>query len=187
MGGRANLSYVKGIHNIKAGIVYEDTILTEQDTFGIVDPTFNPVCFNADGSPHTDPTLTNPNNCTGMLQPNPAYNPLLACIDLTRTAPIPASNGCPGSTSGLYTYHGHADIRELALFFQDNITVKNWSFNLGVRFDHYDGITGANQAEPRLGIAYNHQAEQYRISDFLCAHARNALQREPGAGEHRLQ
>ena len=30
-GGRANVSYVKGIHNIKAGITYEDTILTEQD------------------------------------------------------------------------------------------------------------------------------------------------------------
>jgi hypothetical protein len=155
VGGRANLSYLKGIHNIKAGIVYEDTILTEQDAFGIVDPTFNPVCLNADGSPNTDPTLTNPNNCTGTLQANPAYNPLLACIDLTRTAPLPAANGCPGSASALYNYRGHADIRELALFFQDNITVKNWSFNLGVRFDHYDGITSANQAEPRLGIAYN--------------------------------
>ncbi len=99
VGGRANISYLKGIHNIKAGIVYEDTILTEQDTFGIVDPTFNPVCFNADGSPNTDPTLTDPNNCTGALQPNPGYDPLLACIDLTRTAPLPASNGCPGSTS----------------------------------------------------------------------------------------
>jgi hypothetical protein len=155
LGGRANISYLKGIHNIKAGIVYEDTILTEQDTFGIVDPTFNPVCFNADGSPNTDPTLTDPNNCTGAMQPNPGYNPLLACIDLTRTGPLPASNGCPGSTSALHTYGGHADIRELALFFQDNITVKNWTFNLGVRFDHYDGIVTANQVEPRLGIAYN--------------------------------
>jgi len=155
VGGRANLSYVKGIHNIKAGIVYEDTILTERDTFGVVDPTFNPVCFNADGSPNTDPTLTDPNNCTGDLQANPGYDPLLACIDLTRTAPLPGANGCPGSTSGLYTYRGHADIRELALFFEDNIRLNNWSFNLGVRFDHYDGITSANQGEPRLGIAYN--------------------------------
>ena len=29
----------------------QDTILTEKDTFGIVDPTFNAVCLNADGSP----------------------------------------------------------------------------------------------------------------------------------------
>ena len=155
VGGRANISYLKGRHNIKAGIVYEDTILTEKDAFGIVDPTFNPVCVGADGSPITDPTLTDPSNCSGDLQPNTAYDPLLACIDLTRTSPLPASNGCPGSTSGLYRFRGHANVRELALFLQDNITVKNWTFNLGVRFDHYDGITTANQGEPRLGIAYN--------------------------------
>ncbi len=43
----------------------------------------------------------------------------------------------------------------MAAFFQDNITIKNWTFNLGVRFDHYEGLTSANQAEPRLGVAYN--------------------------------
>jgi len=155
VGGRASISYSKGIHNIKAGITYEDTILTERDNFGIVNPTFNPPCINPDGSAFTDPTLTDPNNCTGVLQPNPGYDPLLGCIDLTRTAPLPASNGCPNSTSGLYGFLGHANVRELALFFQDNITVKNWTFNLGLRFDHYDGITSVNQAEPRLGIAYN--------------------------------
>ncbi len=116
LGGRADLSYLKGIHNIKAGITYEDTILTENDAFGIVDPTFNPVCFNADGSPNTDPTLTDPNNCTGALQANPGYDPLLACIDLTRTGPLPGVYGCPSSTSGRYKFRGHADIRELACF-----------------------------------------------------------------------
>ncbi len=146
---------MKGIHNIKAGITYEDTILTEKDNFGIVDPTFNPVCFNADGSPNTDPSITNPANCTGTLQPNPAFVPLLGCIDLTRTAPLPASDGCPTSTSALYGFRGHANIRQLALFFQDTMTVKNWTFNLGLRFDHYDGIITANQAQPRLGIAYH--------------------------------
>jgi hypothetical protein len=155
LGARANVSYVKGIHNIKAGITYEDTIITEKDSFGIVDPTFNPVCFNADGSPNTNPAITNSSNCTGTLSPNPAYDPLLGCIDLTRTGPLPGSNGCPNATSGLYGFRGHANIRELALFFQDTMTIKNWTFNLGMRFDHYDGITSANQAEPRLGIAYH--------------------------------
>jgi hypothetical protein len=123
LGLRTNVSYIKGIHNIKAGITYEDTIITEKDSFGIVDPTLNT-----------------------------AGNPLLQCIDLTITSPLPA---CPGGASASYLFRGHADIRELAAFFQDTITVKNWSFNLGVRFDHYDGIVSANQAEPRLGIAYN--------------------------------
>ncbi len=123
LGLRTNVSYIKGIHNIKAGITYEDTIITEKDSFGIVDPTLNTV-----------------------------GDPLLQCIDLTITSPLPT---CAGGASASYLFHGHADIRELAAFFQDTITVKNWSFNLGLRFDHYDGIVSANQAEPRLGIAYN--------------------------------
>ena len=85
----------------------------------------------------------------------PAFIPLLACYDLTRTAALPASDGCAGSTSADYKFYGHANIREFALYLQDAITVHNWTFNLGVRFDRYDGITKAAQGEPRLGIAYN--------------------------------
>jgi hypothetical protein len=155
LGLRGSVSIVKGIHNIKAGITYEDTILTENDSFGIVDPTFNPVCLNADGSPDLNPGLTNPANCTKGLQANPGFDPLLACYDLTRTGTLPGSDGCPNSTSGRYAFNGHADIRELALYVQDTITLKNWTVNLGVRFDYYDGIVKAKQGEPRLGIAYN--------------------------------
>ena len=155
LGLRSDLSYVKGIHNLKAGITYQDTILTEKDSFGVVDPTFNTVCLNSDGSAYTGAALTDPAACTGPLAPNPGFVPLLACYDLTRTAPLPGSDGCPGSTSGRYTFNGHADIRELALYIQDTITLKNWTFNLGIRGDVYHGITQANQAEPRVGIAYN--------------------------------
>jgi hypothetical protein len=155
LGLRANLSYVKGIHNLKIGATYEDTILTEKDNFGIVDPTLNPVCLNADGSAFTGAGLTDPNLCTGDLQPNPGFDPLLACYDLTRTGKLPASNGCPTSNSGLYTFNGHANIHQLALYIQDTITKKNWTFSLGLRGDVYNGITSANQVEPRLGIAYN--------------------------------
>ena len=35
------------------------------------------------------------------------------------------------------------------------ITKNNWTFNLGVRFDYYNGITSRKQGEPRLGVAYN--------------------------------
>ena len=42
---------MKGIHNIKAGVTYQQTFLTENDTFGIVDPTFNAPCLDADGTP----------------------------------------------------------------------------------------------------------------------------------------
>jgi hypothetical protein len=155
LGTQATVSYVKGIHNVKFGVKYSDTILTEIDSIGIVDPTANAVCLNADGSPNLDPLLTNPNACTGALQPNPAFIPLLGCYDLSRTGPLPATDGCPNSTSGLYTFHGHADIRETALYLQDTISITNWTFNLGIRGDIYHGITTAQQAEPRVGVAYN--------------------------------
>jgi hypothetical protein len=154
LGLRGSISHAKGIHNIKAGITYEDTLLTEKDSFGVVDPTANAVCLNADGSPDTNPSLTNPAGCTGSLQPNPNFNPVLACYDLTRTGPLAASDACPISTSGQYRFIGHANIRQLSSYVQDTITKDNWTFNVGLRFDYYDGITTANQVEPRVGIAY---------------------------------
>ncbi len=85
IGGQPTLSYSKGIHNIKMGAMYEHTFLTEKDNLGIVDPTFNPVCLNADGSPFTGASITNPAGCTGQLSANPGFVPLLGCYDLTRT------------------------------------------------------------------------------------------------------
>jgi hypothetical protein len=160
-GARITLSYVKGIHNVKIGATYEHTFLTEKDAFGLVDPTANAPCLNANGSADTNPLLTNPADCTGALLPNngqgaaPVFIPILACYDLTRTAPLPASDGCPNSTSGDFNYYGHADIKEFSFFLQDTISIRNWTFNLGLRFDKYNGIASAAQGEPRLGAAYN--------------------------------
>ena len=154
-GLRANIAYVKGIHSIKAGVTWEHTFLDEKDIFGLVDPTANAVCLDADGNPVTDPLLTDPSGCTGLLQPNPDFQPLLACYDLSRTGSLPGSDGCPNSTSGQYGYRGHTDVKQVALFLQDTIMLKNWTFNLGLRGDFYNGITIARQAEPRVGIAYN--------------------------------
>jgi hypothetical protein len=154
-GGRAEVSYVKGINNLKAGVVFQHTFLTEDDAFGVVDPTANAVCLNADGSPDTNPGLTDPANCTSPLQANPGFVPILGCYDLTRTASLPSSDGCPNTSSGLYAYDVHSDIKELALFVQDTITKNNWAFNLGLRSDLYRGISDASQVEPRVGVAYN--------------------------------
>ena len=155
LGTRADVAWANGIHNLKVGFVFSDTILTEKDAIGIVDPTANAPCLNPDGSPDTNPLLTNPAGCAGALTPNPNFVPLLACYDLTRTAALPGSDGCPNSTAGLYNYYGHANIRELALFAQDTITAGHFTFNVGLRFDYYDGIVTQHQFEPRLGTAYN--------------------------------
>ncbi len=46
-------------------------------------------------------------------------------------------------------------MKELALYIEDQIKAGNWLFNLGLREDVYNGLTDANQTEPRVGIAYN--------------------------------
>jgi len=145
-GLRSDISYVKGIHNIKAGATYQHTFLDENNRFGIVDPTLNFVCFNADGSPNTDPTVTATGQCGGAQNPggsaNPDFNPILLPFDLTRSG-------------GLFPFNGHADIKLLSLFVQDAITKGNWALNLGLRGDIYNGLTSHKEAEPRVGIAYN--------------------------------
>jgi hypothetical protein len=156
-GGRAEVSYVKGVNNIKTGVVFQHTFLKEDDSFGVIDPTANAPClFTPNGFPDTNPGLTNPADCSApFLETNPSFIPILGCYDLTRTGSLPGSDGCPSSTSGLYAYNVHSDIKEVALFAQDSITYHNWNFNLGIRGDFYNGISIARQAEPRVGGAYN--------------------------------
>jgi hypothetical protein len=155
LGTRGDIAWANGVHNLKVGFVFSDTILTENDSIAIVDPTANAPCLNSDGSPYLNPLLTNPAGCTGAVSVNPNFVPLLGCYDLTRTGTLPASDGCPNSTSGRYNFYGHANIRELALYAQDTITAGHFTFNVGLRFDYYDGMVTQKQAEPRLGAAYN--------------------------------
>ena len=160
-GARASVSYVKGKNNLKAGIDFENTGLSENDHFGIVNPAANAVCLNADGTPNTNPLINNPIQCGGVGNVggtvNPGFIPLLGCYDLTRTAQLPASDGCPtGQTlPTVYNWAGNTNIKEASLYAQDTITSGNWSWNLGLRADIYRGISSAQQLEPRLGMAYN--------------------------------
>jgi hypothetical protein len=153
-GLRSDVSYVKGINNIKAGVTFQHTFLTEIFNFGITSPTTNAVCLNADGSADTNPTPTNPAQCTGTLQPNPNFVAALGCIDLSRPTPA-ASDNCPGAQSVLFPFRGHTDIKQLSVYLQDTITKGNWAFNVGIRGDVYRGIVHDTQPEPRLGMAYN--------------------------------
>jgi len=144
-GLRSSLSYVKGIHNLKVGVNYEQTFLDEHDSLGIVNPTLNPVCLNADGSPNTNPAVTSTAQCVGPLTANPNFNPVLLPYDLTRPTP----------GVGLYVFNGHTDVKELAPYIQDAITIGHWNFNLGIRADLYNGLTTHREVEPRLGLSYN--------------------------------
>jgi hypothetical protein len=159
-GIRSDFSYVKGVNNIKAGVTYEQTFLDENDSLGIVDPTYNAPCitFSNDQQQYVAAPGLTPAQCpnsTGTYQQNnvsnpnalgnalyPYFNPTLAPYDLTRGG-------------GVYDFIGHTDVKELALYLRDNITKGNWSLNLGLRGDFYNGLTVARQAEPRVGAAYN--------------------------------
>ncbi len=155
-GFHADVSHVKGIHNMKVGVLFEHTGLTETDVLSIVDPTLNAPCLLADGvTPVTAPGVTDTNNCAGTTQSNPAFDPVLACVDLTRTGTLPASNGCPAAHAAPYTFRGNGVVTQTAVFFQDSVTIKNWNFNYGARFDAYHGFANMNEIEPRGGIAYN--------------------------------
>ncbi len=160
VGVRSDISYVKGINNIKAGVVYEHTFLTENDNLAIVNPTLNSPCLDVNGNPQ--PGFTDPSQCAAAgFTPNDGTNPnatvvpftpLLGCFDLTRPTPG-AADGCANTT--FHLYHAHTDVKELALYVQDTITKGDWSFNLGIRGDLYNGLSSYGMPEPRLGVAYN--------------------------------
>jgi hypothetical protein len=143
-GVRSDISYVKGIHNIKAGITFQHWFLTENDTLATVDPGFSAL-FNqldAAGTPIPNPAGGN-FNCGNALQPNevgPCQT--LSSVDLT-------AGGTP------FLFHGHTDVKETSLYVQDSITKGNWAFNLGIRGDLYNGFVSDKQPEPRVGVAYN--------------------------------
>ena len=155
-GAVANVTYTKGINNIKAGVMYEQTFLDEHDQLGIVDATLNAPCLDMNAVPVNG--FTDPSQCAGAgYQPNiasnpnapnsaqyPLFNNVLLPYDLTR-----------GGTR--FPFVGHTDVKELAMYVQDSISLRNWSFNLGIRGDFYNGLSTATQAEPRVGLSYNFQ------------------------------
>ncbi len=140
-GVHADYSYVKGIHNLKIGAQYEQTFLREHDDLGVVDSIYNSPCVDVDGNPL--PGYASQADCDGVTSfPNSSYLPVLAPYDLTRGG-------------AFYDYSGHTDVKEMALYIEDEIKAGHWDFNLGLREDLYNGLTDANQTEPRVGIAYN--------------------------------
>jgi hypothetical protein len=155
-GVRSDVSWSKGGQNMKAGVTYQQTLLRESDNLGVVDPSLNAPCLYAvNGAPVETATITATSECAvhGYVINNsanntvgtyPVYTALLASYDLTR----------PIATTGLYDFRGRADVKELAMYIQDSITAGNWLFNLGIRGDIYNGLTVAQQAEPRLGLSY---------------------------------
>ena len=75
-------------------------------------------------------------------------NPIAA--PCTTLAPFDLTRG-----GGLFPFNGHTDVKLLSVYVQDAITKGNWSANVGLRGDIYNGLTSHSEAQPRVGIAYN--------------------------------
>ena len=128
-GALANATYTKGIHNIKAGATFEDTLLDENDHLGIVDYTLNAPCLNSSGMP-VEWILQSDGSAEGRIS-WPTSIPI-------RMRRIPHNIRCSTQRNrrydltrggGSYRFVGHADIRQFSTYLQDTISVHNWSFN----------------------------------------------------------
>ncbi len=82
----------------------------------------------------TDPTFNDPEM--------PGFLPGLLPFDLTRGGHY-------------FLFNGHADIRQEAVYAQDNLTLGHATALLGLRFDNYTGISRGRLLQPRLGISYH--------------------------------
>jgi hypothetical protein len=72
---------------------------------------------------------------------SPDYDPALRPFDLTR-----------GGRQ--FAFNADATIKQEAVYIQDDIKAGNATFKLGLRLDHYDGLTADTLAQPRLGVSY---------------------------------
>jgi hypothetical protein len=142
MGVKADVAHSVGGHNIKVGGSLSATKLDERFTLGFTDPTINAPCLAADGTPSDNTSIRDPALCTGSVMPNPAFNPDFASFDLTR-------GGSP------LAYAQAATIEEQSGYVQDDIRAGNANFKIGVRVDHYDGLSQTTLVQPRLGMAYS--------------------------------
>jgi hypothetical protein len=141
LGVKADVAYNTGHHNVKVGGAVSATKLAENFTIGFTDPTVNSPCLDASGNPSDNTALRMVSQCVGGLTVNPNFSPDQLPFDLTRQG-------------SLFAYSQAATIKQQAAYIQDDIKAGNASFKVGVRLDHYDGLTTATLLQPRAGMSY---------------------------------
>jgi hypothetical protein len=140
-GVKADLSYFKGRHNVKVGTQVSFTKLSEHFQLGITDPAFNAPCVDASGNPVVGGP-GDPSGCAASgLRPNDALLPGLVPFDLSRA-------GAP------FTFDGGALIKQQSVYAQDSISLGHLTAMVGLRGDHYAGLTTATSIQPRAGVSY---------------------------------
>ena len=184
----ANVTHVVGINNIKAGVTYQQTFLTENDNLGIVDPNFNAPCLDANGVPVFvgNPGVNDPGNCAGASSTNPALYPTPFVANpgfrfiarLLRSDPIDA-------IAGRRLCHFHQRIVCISRAYRHKRTRPLYS-----GFDHHKELVlqpgtpwrslqrpcGGSSGRASRRCCLQHQADQYDPPSFLCAHAGKSVQ-----------
>lgn len=144
VGLRSDYTWSRGIQTIKAGATLYHTFLTEGFGLGVTDSTFNSPCVDANGNAVGDTTITDPSQCGvgNTYSSNDNYATGLAPYDLTRGG-------------SLYRFHGHTDVKQEAVYLEDNILWHDWNLQAGVRVDNYNGLSSRSKVQPRLGLSYH--------------------------------
>ena len=142
-GIRDQFSYSQGRHNAAFGGEFKHTFLAEQFATALTDPTFNSPCLGPDGAPSAETRTIDPAQCAPAgLTPDNAFLPSLIGIDLTRGGSI-------------YRFRGYKDIKQAAFYGQDFIKFGNFTAQLGLRFDKYNGLANSHGVQPRAGLVYS--------------------------------
>jgi hypothetical protein len=155
-GVRADVATSHKRHNFKFGTQLQQTRLLENFTLGVTDPAFNPVCLGPAGQPLGLPGISDPAQC-GAINPtyvaNPKLLPGLVPYDLTRGG-------------SYFLYHGTGNVSQYAVYLSDEIKWSNFSMNIGLRDDQYNGLVARNGVQPRLGLSYlvNHTGTVLRAA-----------------------
>lgn len=138
-GADTTLTWTHGIHTVLAGAEYNSAFLNEHFHLGIVSNLLNAPCVDSSGNPIYG--YSSSGVCPSGASANPGYDAALAPYDLTRGG-------------SFYTFNGHADVKTLGLYVEDQIKSGPWFANIGMRGDVYRGLSDASQAEPRVNVAY---------------------------------
>jgi hypothetical protein len=144
-GVRADVATSYKRHNVKIGTQLQQTRLIENFSLAITNPYYNPVCLGPGGVPVLSPVVRDPALCVAAnpaFAPNPRLAPGLLPYDLTR-----------GGT--YFTFHGAGNIDQYAFYATDDIRLGDFTANIGVRDDQYNGIVSKNGVQPRIGLSYH--------------------------------
>ena len=147
-GGKMDIGYTKGAHNIKFGGSVTATELKEGlSPWPDWTPPENSPCVDDSGSPgrRSEPRS----------RPTSARRPGCDRERRLRARPRAIPDLSRGSTT-LYHFNdarGRSTSRPPTS--RTDITAGNASIKLGVRMDHYDGLTSQTEIEPRVGMSYS--------------------------------